>query len=79
VQFYNAGGYRCAEAETEDGYEPGPFPKEKAIDPGCLTHDNDYNPDDGMFNLSELLRVIQLFAGEGYVRCEGGEDGFCVE
>ena len=34
-----------------------------------LTHDSDYSPADGLFNLSKLLRVIQLFASDGYARC----------
>jgi len=41
IQFYNSGGYHCADPpdSTEDGYVPGP-----GAEQGCTPHDSDYNP-----------------------------------
>lgn len=74
VQFFNIGGYHCAlpEEVSEDGYIPG-FEGNK----DCPPHDSDYNPTDWQINLSELLRLIQLFNFGEYSVCISGEDGFC--
>jgi Ca2+-binding EF-hand superfamily protein len=72
IQFFNMDGYHCAES-TEDGYGPGPA-EEKA----CRPHDTDYMLQDWRIDLSELLRLIQLFnsPGRAYYAAEGTEDGF---
>jgi ELWxxDGT repeat protein len=72
VQFFNVGALHC-EAGTEDGYAPG----EGAVD--CTPHSSDYNPQDWKFNISELVRAIQVFNTGGYILCETGEDGFCLD
>lgn len=74
IQFFNSQGYYCL-AGTEDGYGPG-----QGSDHGCSPHDSDYNPQDWMINLTELLRLIQFFNTGGYYACPGEntEDGFCV-
>ena len=71
IQFFNSGGYHC-DAAGEDGYAPG-----SAGDTSCAPHSADYNPVDWNIDLSELLRVIQLFNSGGYHPCAEGEDGFC--
>jgi len=73
IQFYNTGGYACSDvpADTEDGYIPG------AGADTCVAHASDYNPQDWGVDLSELLRVIQLYNTGGYFECEEGEDGYC--
>lgn len=72
IQFFNSDGFHC-EADTEDGYAPGPG------DTTCASHASDYNTQDWHINLSELLRLIQFFNSSGYHACpgEGTEDGFC--
>lgn len=79
IQFYNSGGYSCADdaPESEDGFAPGP--------PGdflCAPHESDINPFDWAINLSELLSLIQLYNADGYAPCQElvypGEDGYCV-
>lgn len=75
IQLYNGAGYRCAAAvdDSEDGYEPGPF-----LTIECNKHAADRVCDgDGIIELSELLRVIQLFRFESLEPCES-EDGFCA-
>lgn len=58
IQFFNAGGYHCATepGSTEDGYIPG-----SGANHNCCPHDTDYNPQNWMINLSELLRLIQFY------------------
>jgi len=77
IQFFNAGGLHCAVAPvtSEDGYLPGPDPDRQ----DCAAHDSDYNPQDWIIDLSELLRAIQFFNSGGYTRCPDAvtEDGFC--
>ncbi|MFM1919968.1 MAG: hypothetical protein RLZZ303_1602, partial [Candidatus Hydrogenedentota bacterium] len=72
VQFYNAGAYACAESESEDGYEAGLGLRD------CLPHSSDFQQQDWSISLSELLRLIQLYAIGGYRDCPGSEDGFCI-
>jgi hypothetical protein len=71
VQFFNIGGYQCANRETEDGYITG------TGDTGCTAHTLDYNPQDWQISMLELLRFIQFYNSGGYYACEGTEDGFC--
>jgi len=71
IQFFNFGGYHC-ETGTEDGYAPG-YDGDKT----CHPHSSDYNPQDWIINLSELLRLIQFFNSGGYHPCPDGEDGYC--
>ncbi len=74
IQFYNSGGYSCAltPGATEDGYAPG-IDGHKV----CAPHASDYNPQDWIINLSELLRAIQFYNSDGYRPCVDGEDGYC--
>ena len=71
IQFYNVGGYQCAEG-TEDGYAPG------AGDTACTPHSSDYNPQDWTVDMSELLRLVQLYNSDGYCYYPGhdSEDGY---
>ena len=71
VQFFNIGGYQCANRETEDGYITG------TGDTDCTAHTLDYNPQDWQISMLELLRFIQFYNSGGYHACEGTEDGFC--
>lgn len=72
VQFYNAGAYACADEGSEDGYEAG------AGSTDCTPHASDFQEQDWSISLSELLRLIQLYAIGGYRDCPGSEDGFCI-
>lgn len=75
IQLYNGLAYRCATNvdDSEDGYEPEPF-----VTIECNKHAADHACDgDGVIDLSELLRVIQLFRFEMIIPCES-EDGFCA-
>lgn len=76
IQFYNSGGYRCAETpgDTEDGYLPG-----SGQPTTCRPHSTDYNPANFRITLSELSRLLQFFNTGGYRRCleENTEDGYC--
>ena len=80
IQFYNAAGYHCADPpeSTEDGFASGPNPAQQ----DCAPHNSDYNPQNWVIGLSELLRIIQFFNGEGYHACPDAEppaeDGFCI-
>jgi len=44
-----------------------------------LPHASDYNPQNWIISLSELLRLIQFFNSGGYFPCPdaGSEDGYC--
>ncbi len=76
IQFYNSLAYHCADnpGDTEDGYVPG-----IGANQSCSPYDTDYNPQNWVINLSELLRVIQFYNSLGYRYCplDGTEDGFC--
>ena len=77
IQIYNMRAYHCADqpADTEDGYIPGPGQKQT-----CVPHTSDYNPQDWVIDISELLRLIQFYNFGGYHPCDdpiNGEDGFC--
>ncbi|HOK10318.1 MAG TPA: hypothetical protein PLJ10_11750, partial [Candidatus Hydrogenedens sp.] len=74
IQFFNMGGYHCAlpGEESEDSYVSG-YDGDKS----CLPHASDYNPQNWVIDLSELLRLIQFFNMNGYHPCPDGEDGYC--
>lgn len=76
IQFYNSLGCHCAAnpLDTEDGFEPGPGAKKD-----CAPYDTDYQVQDWVISLSELLRVIQFYNSLGYHYCplDATEDGFC--
>lgn len=76
IQFFNSWGYHCATEPIEDGYIPG-----YNLDlTGCRPHTSDYSPQDWKIDLTELLRLIQIFNIGGYSRDCGNspsEDGFC--
>jgi len=76
IQFYNSNGLHCAETPqaSEDGYLAG-----AGTNTACQPHSTDYDPQDWIINLSELLRLIQIYNSGGYRACpgEGTEDGFC--
>ena len=75
IQFFNSGGMHCADSPdaTEDGYAPGPGGQ------SCTPHGSDYNPQDWVVDLQELLRAIQFYNTGGYTPCpeESTEDGYC--
>jgi hypothetical protein len=73
IQFYNSLGLHCG-VGTEDGYVPG-----SGVDTSCTAHASDYNPQDWVISLSELLRVIQFYNSLGYYSCpgQGTEDSYC--
>ena len=72
IQMFNYGGYGCDDT-SEDGYGLGDGKHRN-----CAPHSGDYQIQDWKFNLSELLRQIQLYnaPGKGYILQEGTEDGF---
>lgn len=78
IQFYNTGSYSCDDdnAPSEDGFIAGPGPQD------CNPHSSDYNPQNWIVNLSELLRLIQFYNNVGFEPCPDAdpptEDGFCV-
>lgn len=72
IQFFNTGSFHC-EAGTEDGFAPGPGDTST-----CSHHSGDYSPLDWKIDLSELLRIIQIFNSSGYHPCAEGEDGYCL-
>jgi hypothetical protein len=73
IQLFNAEAYQCSPS-TEDGYAVGDGLKD------CTPHSSDYNPQDWVISLTELLRLIQYFnsPGRAYSACDSGEDGYCV-
>jgi len=75
IQFFNSSGLHCANPpeSTEDGY----VPNANAAQQDCSPHDSDYNPQNWIISLSELLRLIQFFNTGGYFACDSGEDNFC--
>ena len=76
IQFFNSGGFSCAAnpEASEDGYQPG-------FEGGifCAPHASDYQPQDWVVRLGELLRLVQFFNFGGYTACPDtfSEDGFC--
>jgi len=71
IQFYNAGGLHCANG-TEDGFAPG----SDALQQACAPHDSDYQPQNWLVSLSELLRLIQIYNAGSYSTQCGTEDNF---
>ncbi|MBI1319774.1 MAG: hypothetical protein GC168_12630 [Candidatus Hydrogenedens sp.] len=72
VQLFHFGSYAAAEVGTEDGYLTGGTEAE----PEGVPHDADYDPEDWQLELNELLRVIQFFNADGYLRDATQPDGF---
>ena len=77
IQFFNSGGFHCADdpGTSEDGFAPGP-----GMGHACPPHSSDYDGGhDWAINLTELLRLIQFFNSGGHHGCPGAatEDGFC--
>lgn len=76
IQFYNAGGFHCADSlpGTEDGFAPG-----QGRHDGCLPHDSDRSPQDWRISVGEVLRAVQFYNSNGYSYCPDAdtEDGFC--
>ncbi len=70
IQFYNSDGYSC-DASGEDGYRPGAEGTK-----GCKAHDTDYLSQDWSIELSELLRLIQLYNTGRYMTDAKSEDGY---
>ena len=72
IQLYNGGEIECATG-TEDGFQIGSSSRT------CCPHNADTGTPDWNVDLSELLRVIQLFNVDEYHRCpaDNTEDGFC--
>jgi hypothetical protein len=74
IQFFNAGGYGCdvigSPAPSEDGYLAGPG------DEDCPRHNSDYLDPPWLINLTELLRLIQMFNSRIYGFDPTTEDGF---
>jgi len=73
IQLFNSPGYHC-NPFGEGGFALGREPEAR----DCPPHSSDYNPQDWRINLSELLRLVQIFNTGGYYQpCSQGEDGFC--
>lgn len=72
VQLYNSQGLHCGDANSEDGYVPGS--NINFLD--CPPHTSDFDPQDWVIVLGELLQLIQLYNANGYEACEAPE-GFC--
>jgi hypothetical protein len=70
IQFVNLGGYHC-DAAGEDGYGAGP-----GTDQACTPHHSDYNGQDWIVSLTEILRLVQFYNAGGYEAADGTEDGF---
>lgn len=60
------------DANSEDGYVPGT--DNTALN--CAPHTSDFDPQDWVIILSELLQLIQLYNANGYQPCEAPE-AFC--
>lgn len=77
IQFYNYknnfGLSLSCDSGSEDGYRPGGGTYD------CIPHDLDYNPQDWLISLSELLRLIQFYNVGGYAPNLDGEDFFAPE
>lgn len=71
IQFYNFHGYHC-DVDTEDEFAPGVDTDARH----CAPHASDYIPQNWIINLTEVIRLIQLFNTGAYHRACGSEDGF---
>lgn len=76
IQFYNAGAYFCDESEP-DGFGVG---TNEEAPQDCIFHASDYDLQDRVIALSELLRAVQFYRLGGYWYCpsEETEDGYCA-
>jgi len=65
-------------AKNGDGIEPvwTPLGTQRTAEPDCTFHSADYNPQDWTVDMSELLRVIQIFNVGSYHCDPSGEDGY---
>ncbi|MCX8169880.1 MAG: hypothetical protein N3D72_02205, partial [Candidatus Methanomethyliaceae archaeon] len=73
IQFFNVGGYHCDLNNIEDGYLAGSGSYHE-----CAPHSVDYNPQDWIISMEELLRLIQIYNRGRYYPCPGhSEDNFC--
>lgn len=63
---------RYVPANYPDGYAPG-----AGGDISCASHSSDYQEQNWVISLSELLRLIQFYNSLAYHVCAEGEDGFC--
>jgi hypothetical protein len=74
IQFYNSNGYGCdlpgASVPSEDGFLAGPGSE------ACPRHNSDYEEPPWRINLTELLRLIQMFNSRIYAFDPTTEDGF---
>ena len=75
IQIFNSGAFHCAVEPGEDRFALGYDPHYR----DCAPHDGDYAPRNWSFNLSEILRQVQLFSIGGYLFCPESEDGFCPD
>ncbi len=78
IQLFNAGAYQCSDEKTEDNYALG-----MREDNSCTPHDSDYAPQNWWIEISELLRIIQLYNAGGYRDCSQENtpheaDGYCL-
>ncbi len=78
IQIFNTGAYQCSDERTEDGYALG-----MREGNACRPHDSDYNPQNWRIEISELLRIIQLYNAGGYRDCSQENtpheaDGYCL-
>ncbi len=80
VQFYNSGGLHCATPSdsTEDGYVA-----HAGANQDCCPHSADYRPDptDWVIDITELLRIIQLYNSNAYYFCPenpSSDDTYCA-
>lgn len=73
IQFYNSQGYHC-DPNSESGWSAGP-----GEDYTCVAPFSDYNPQDFVISLPELLRQIQFYNTGVFHFCpvRESEDGFC--
>ena len=77
LQLYNSGGYLCAvrPGDSEDGYILNDGP---GLAPDCPPHDSDYSgAPNGQIDLTETLRIIQLYRFGRIARCSISADRFC--
>jgi hypothetical protein len=75
IQLYNdSEGYSCG-ATGGVKYVSGAGDRE-----GCGRHHADYQDPAWVVDLSEMVRVVQLYNAGGYVGCgKGSVDGYCLK
>ena len=70
IQFYNVGEFHTATGLSASGFAAGPGSHDGP------PHNSDYAPQDWQIQLSELLRLAQLFNSRAYTWGEDTEDDF---